>query len=319
MRLTESKKVPKPRISVVIPTYNRQGLVVEAIESVLAQTYSEFEIIVVDDGSTDGTTARLQPYLDRIAYKKQNNQGLAAARNTGIRLTQGEFVCFLDDDDLWEPTKLATQIEFADAHPEYALLATEIQGIDTEKNKIGKSKSLKYEIRNGMVVEHLLFANWIAPSTAMVRRKCLDEVGGFDEDIRSFGEDWVMWMRLASKFPVYFIPEPLVLYRYHSGQMSLDRPEEQFRSLMLCLQKISVLPQFQKKPYLLREAEYRICMGRAWQDRCSGQYERAMVKLKRTLKLRRFPIVPLYWMARTVAEKHFGRKRPLKFTNGPAA
>ncbi len=291
----------------------------QAIESVLAQTCKDFEIIVVDDGSTDGTATRLQPYFDRITYKKQKNQGLAAARNTGIRLGQGEFVCFLDDDDLWEPAKLEAQLRFADAHPEYALLSTEILGCDVDKKPMGQKKAVMYEIRNGFVVEHLLFGNWIAPSTVMMRRTCLDEVGGFDEDIRAFGEDWLMWMRVASKFPVYFMPEPLVLYRFHSGQMSVTKPEEQFRSLMLILQKLSALPQFQQKPHLLREAEYRICLARAWGNRSTGQYELAIAKLKRACKLRRFPIAPLLLLMRTSAEKKFRSKGMLKPTGDPVA
>jgi GT2 family glycosyltransferase len=284
-------------------------LVREAIESVLAQTCTDFEIIVVDDGSKDDTAERLQPYRDRITYKKQNNQGLAAARNTGIRLAQGEFVCFLDDDDLWMPTKLEKQIQFADAHPEYALISTEIEGFGADNQPMGKSKSSMYEIRNGFVVEHLLFGNWIAPSTVMMRRTCLNEVGGFDEDIRAFAEDWVMWMRVASKFPVYFITEPLVRYRYHAGQMTQEPSEKQFRSLMVCLEKLSVLPQLRQKPQLLREAEYRICMERSWRDRESGQYERAISKLKRARQLRKFAITPLYQMLRTVAEKQFKREK----------
>ncbi len=298
----------KPRISVIIPTYNRQDLVVEAIQSVLAQTFTSFEIIVVDDGSTDDTVARIQPYLDRLTYKKKKNEGVAAARNTGIRHALGEFVCFLDSDDLWEPDKLATQIHFADAHPEYALLATEIQGFDVSKRAMGRNKSATYEIRNGFVAEHLLFGNWIQTSTVMLRRKCLDEVGWFDEDIGQFGEDWLLWMRVASRFPVYFLPEPLVSYRFHSGRLTLHQPEEQFESLMRCIQKLSALPQFQKKPYLLREAEYRICLARAWDDRSAGEYDRAIAKLNRACKLRQFPTRAIYSLMRTISEKKFRRK-----------
>ena len=261
----------KPEISVVIPTYNRQHLVIEAVESVLAQTYSDFEIIVVDDGSTDDTAAKLRPYLDRLQYVVQQNRGVAAARNTGIRRAQGEFICFLDSDDLWEPGKLEAQLRFAKDHPEYALISTEIRGFDADKKFVGQSKASMYEIRNGLVSEHLLFGNWIQTSTVMVRGTCLDEVGWFDEDVGQFGEDWLLWMRVASKFPIYFLPEPLVLYRFHSGQLTQYQTEEQFRSLMRCLDKLSSVRPFQQKPHLLLEAEYRICVARAWRDRTSGE------------------------------------------------
>lgn len=300
--------MPTPRVSVVIPTYNRQTLVLEAIESVLGQTFKDFEIIVVDDGSTDETSIRLRPYLDRIIYHVQKNQGVAAARNTGIRLSQGEFICFLDSDDLWLPAKLAKQISFADAHPEYGLISADGSGFEANKKPAEKNKSEVHEIHNGSVVEHLLFGNWILTSTVMVRRKCLEEVGGFDEDIGKYGEDWLLWMRVASKFPIYFLPEVLGTYRLQPGGLTDNRPEEQFQSLMRCIQKLSVLPQFKKKPSLLRKAEYRICLERAWNNRSSGEYDYAIVKLKRACKLQAVPVVPACQLFRTFIEKRFRRK-----------
>ena len=297
----------KPRVSVVIPTYNRQNLVVEAIESVLGQTFRDFEIIVVDDGSTDETAAKIQPYLARLIYTVQKNQGVAVARNTGIRLAQGEWICFLDSDDLWQPGKLAAQISFADTHPEYGLLASELQGFDANGKAGGSSKSAMYRIRNGLVVEDLLFGNWIQTSTVMLRRDCLDQVGWFDEDVGQFGEDWLLWMRVASKFPIYFMPEPLVSYRFHPGRLTLHQPEEQFRSLMRCLQKMSNFPQFQKKPHLLREAEYRICIGRGKGNLYVGEYDRAEAKLQRAYKLRTIPVLAAYLLLRTAIEKKFRR------------
>lgn len=297
----------RPRVSVVIPTYNRREMVVEAIESVLAQTYRDFEVIVIDDGSTDGTEAHLQPYLasGRIAYERQENRGVAAARNTGIRLARGELVCFLDSDDLWSPTKLSVQIEFADSHPECALIATDLQGFNTEGKPCGRSKADMYKVRNGSgVAEHLLFGNWIQTSTVMVCKDRLDEVGGFDEDVGQFGEDWLLWMRVASKFPIYFIPEALVAYRFHPERLTEHQPESQFESLMRCLQKLADLPEFQRKPQLLREAEYRICVGRGKGNLFAGEYDLAIAKLKRASKLRSMPIIPMYWRMRVAASKY---------------
>ena len=304
--------MPLPRISVVIPTYNRQDLVVEAIESVLAQTFTDFEIIVVDDGSTDDTAVNIQPYLDRITYSRQENQGVAAARNAGIRLAQGEFVCFLDSDDLWIPTKLQAQIRFADAHPEYGLISSELQGFDADGKTKGPNKSAMYKIRNGLVVEDLLFGNWIQTSTVMLRRKCLDEVGWFDEDIGQFGEDWLLWMKVTSRFPIYFLPEPLVSYRFHPGRLTRHQPEEQFHSLMHCLQKLKALPQFQQKSHLLRKVEYRICVGRASGDRSLSEYDGAIVKLKRAYKLQKFPIAAICLLMRTLGEKRLFRQRSVE-------
>ena len=298
-----------PRVSVVIPTYNRQDLVTEAIESVLTQTFSDFEIIVVDDGSTDETSSRMKAYEGRVTYHVQKNQGVAAARNAGIRLARGEFVCFLDSDDLWEPSKLATQIHFAEAHPEYALVATEIQGFDSNSEKIGSGKASLYTIRNGMVAEHLLFGNWIQTSTVMLRRTALDEVGWFDEDIGQFGEDWLLWMRVASRFPIYFLPEPLVSYRFHPGRLTLYQPEEQFQSLMRCVKKMEEFPEFQKNPDLLRRHEYRICISRGKGNLAAGHYDLAEAKLQRAYGLARFPVLPAYLLLRTAIQR-IVRKSP---------
>lgn len=297
--------MPEPRISVVIPTYNRQELLIEAIGSVLAQTYQDFEIIVVDDGSTDNTEEKIQPYLSRVRYIKQRNQGVAAARNAGIRHAKGEYLCFLDSDDIWLPEKLSTQIAFADKHPQYGLIATEIQGIDDSKKKVGTNKAAKYTIRNGNVADDLLFGNWIQTSTVMVPSRCLEAVGCFDEDVGQFGEDWLMWMRIAVRYPVYFLPEALILYRYHSESLSARQSEGQYRSLMLCIKKLSSLPYFQAKPNLLCQLEYNICMGRAWQDRQAGDYEQAIQKFRRAGQLKSFPLLPWAQITRTLIEKKF--------------
>lgn len=306
----------KPRVSVVIPTYNRQKLLLDAIDSVLAQKYKDFEVIVVDDGSTDDTEERLRSYLGRVRYIKQKNQGVAAARNAGIRHAKGEYLCFLDSDDIWLPEKLSTQIAFADEHPQYGLIATEIQGIDENKKQVGINKAAKYSIRNGYVADDLLFGNWIQTSTVMVPSHCLGTVGCFDEDVGQFGEDWLMWMRIAVRYPIYFLPEPLVLYRYHQESLSSRQSEGQYRSLMRCVDKLSLLPYFQKKPKLLRKLEYNICIGRAWRDRESGEYEQALQKLQRASRLTRFPLFPWVQMARTLITKKFNTNRPIDSNQG---
>lgn len=306
----DTKAVPTPRISVIIPTYNRRDLITEAIDSALAQTFTDYEVIVVDDGSTDDTLQQLRRYGDRIRYQFQDNRGVAAARNAGIRMARGEFVCFLDSDDLWKPEKLAVQIRFAEAHPEYGLIASEQQYFDADGKEMNHSKAAMYRIRNGMVVEHLLFGNWIPTSTVMLRRECLEAVGGFDEDVGQFGEDWLLWMKVAARYPIYFIPEPLAVYRFHSGQLTVYKREEQFRSLMACLGKMSGFPQFQRKPHLLREAEYRICISRGLHNFDTGDYELAKTKLTRAFRLRKLPVKPAYLLLRTVFARRFGKPAP---------
>ncbi len=252
----------KPRISVVIPTYNRQGLVLEAIESVLAQTYTDFEIIVVDDGSTDEYCGANPTLFRSRQYRIQENQGSGGSAKYGHSACTRRVCLFPRlDDDLWKPAKLETQIRFADAHPEYALLSSEMQGFDADKKPMGQKKSAMYEYAMGWWLSILLFGNWIQTSTVMLRRKCLDEVGGFDEDIGP------VWRRLAA-LDAGCIKFSDLLSAGAPGGLSVSfweclsyyQPEEQFHSLMSCLSEVFRIPQFQQKPHLLREAEYRICL-----------------------------------------------------------
>jgi glycosyltransferase involved in cell wall biosynthesis len=275
---------------VIIPTFNRASLVSGAINSVLGQSYRDFELIIIDDGSTDDTERAVRRYGNRILYHRQTNRGVAAARNAGIEVSRGEYLCFLDSDDLWKAEKLQVQVAFADAHPGYALIATEISPFDRHGAVAGRAKSRMYRIANGMVAEQLLFANWIQTSTVLVRAHCLKEVGGFDEEVGNFGEDWLAWMRMASRYPIYFLPQPLVLYRVHEETLTSHQPEAQYQGLMLILARLGSLPQFQAKPELLKVAKYRIALGRARRDLRSGAYCLALEKLRTACELWRLPI-----------------------------
>jgi glycosyltransferase involved in cell wall biosynthesis len=279
-----------PRVSVIIPTYNRGEMLVEAIDSVLAQTFTDFEVIVIDDGSKDQTAKLVEPYLDRITYRVQQNGGVAAARNHGIRLARAEYICFLDSDDKWKPEKLAKQVAIADAHPEYGLIATEIDGFNDTGPVAGRSKASMYKIRNGHVLDQLLFSNWIQTSTVLVPGRCLQQVGAFDEDVGQFGEDWLLWMRIAAEYPIYFVPDALVLYRMHNENLTSHRPELQYQSLMTILDRLSSLPQFQDKQDLIRHARYRIALNRGRMNLGAGNYELAIKKLRMACHLKRLPI-----------------------------
>jgi glycosyltransferase involved in cell wall biosynthesis len=279
-----------PEVSVVIPSYNRGAMLIEAVESVLAQSFTDIEIIVIDDGSTDPTEALIQPYLDRITFRRQQNAGVAAARNHGIRLARGAFICFLDSDDQWRPNKLAVQLAVARSRPEYGLIASEIQAFDDRGLVEGRGKASMYKIRNGRVLDDLLFSNWIQTSTVMVRRECLEKVGGFDEDVGQFGEDWLLWMRIAAEYPIYFVPEALVLYRMHEVSLTSHRPELQYQSLMTILNKMSAWPQFAGRTYLIRRAKYRIAIVRGRTNLRAGDYQRATEKLRQACRLKRVPL-----------------------------
>lgn len=205
-------------VSVVIPTYNRKDYVQEAINSVLAQTYTNYEIIVVDDGSTDGTGEVLQArYGDRIRYVWQINQGESVARNQGIAKTQGEYIAFLDSDDLWLPDKLERQISFLQSSPEVGMVSGQAWVIDENGDRHGEQLlGARPDMPGRLTLQELLLQNQIAgPSTVMVRRSVLQMTGGFDPQIK-YGEDWDLWLQVIRLTLVHVMNTPLSCIRRHS-------------------------------------------------------------------------------------------------------
>lgn len=204
-------------VSAVIPTFNYGHFVCAAVDSVLAQTYRPVEVIVVDDGSTDDTSERLRPYGDRIRYVYQRNQGLSAARNTGIAHARGAYVAFLDSDDIWHPQKLAVQMRYAAAHPEVGVIGTDrVAGTDPILPVVDLGAPAP---TRPVSLDALVVKVDFCPSSVVVRRDCLDAVGPFDTELRS-AEDRDMWIRIASRFPVARIGLPLCWYRLHANSMS---------------------------------------------------------------------------------------------------
>jgi glycosyltransferase involved in cell wall biosynthesis len=204
------------RISVVIPTYNYGHFVTEAVDSVLAQTAPPLEVIVVDDGSKDDTRQRLARYGDRIRYIYQENQGLSAARNTGIRAAQGEYIALLDSDDVWHPRKLEVQAHYLARHPEVGLLASaDIMDRSGGWPAVEAADPAPQPIR----FEDLVIKARFVPSGVVIRQDCFRAAGLFDTELRST-EDRDMWIRIARQFPVVKLRVPLVWYRVHGGNMS---------------------------------------------------------------------------------------------------
>jgi glycosyltransferase involved in cell wall biosynthesis len=203
--------------SVIIPTFNRAAFLAEAIDSVLAQTEKDFELIVVDDGSTDRTRELVAAYENRIRYFFQPRAGVAAARNRGIRQAAGNFIAFLDSDDLWLPKKLSRQIEWMQAHPEIMLCHTDEiwirRGIRVNQKKI-------HAKAGGWIYPLCLPRCIISPSSVLMRRELFDSVGRFDEQF-PICEDYDLWLRVAARFEVGFIPAPLIVKRGgHPDQLS---------------------------------------------------------------------------------------------------
>ena len=209
-------------ISVIIPTYNRRVLVSQAIESVLAQTYTHYEIIVIDDGSTDGTGEALAGYGDRIRYYWQENQGESAARNRGIALAQGKYIALLDSDDLWEAEKLQIQVQVLDNHPDVVMVGCQSWAIDEQGHRIYSAPVGRITDPSQLSYGALRETNHFygGGSTALIRKAALG-VEPFDVGIQ-YGEDWNLWLRLSAQGKIAVVPRPLTRLRQHRDTQSYN-------------------------------------------------------------------------------------------------
>ena len=195
-------------VSVIIPTFNRAHKIARAVASVLYQTFSDYEILVVDDGSGDATPEALKPFLPRIQYVAHSkNLGISAARNTGIRESRSPLVAFLDSDDYWLPEKLAAQVSFFSKHPQAVACQTEERWIRRGVRVNPMKKHLK---PSGDILEPSLRLCVVSPSAVLLKRSLLEEVGVFDEGFPAC-EDYDLWLRISWKYPIWLIPEPLVI------------------------------------------------------------------------------------------------------------
>ena len=208
-----------PLVSVITPTFNRSDFLPESIDSVLAQTYQNFQLIIVDDGSTDSTREVVEPYLtdQRIKYFYQSNQGQSVARNKGISESSGEFICFLDSDNAWLPNKLDRSLLEFSRFPQSDIVYGDGILIDEKSAEIGKNTMKRY---SGRITHHLLKDNFVSMNTTMTRRKCFDELGSFNESDR-VAEDYELWLRLARKNFIFFgINKILTFYQVRKNSLS---------------------------------------------------------------------------------------------------
>lgn len=211
----------KLNISVIIPVFNREKTIRRAIDSVLGQDFPAFELIVVDDGSTDSTAEILKSYHHKIKVVTQNNFGVSFARNRGIMEAKGEWIAFLDSDDEWMPDKLSQQIAYLKMHPETRILQTEEQWI-RHKKRVNQVK--KYFKKSGNIFKECLKTCTVGASTVICERSLLQETGGFDDTL-PVCEDYDLWIRIAAKYPIPLLDKPLInKYGGHEDQLSLSTP-----------------------------------------------------------------------------------------------
>lgn len=211
--------MPEPRVSVVVPSYNRANFLPETIESILAQTFEDFELLFIDDGSTDSTEAVMMRYVDadsRVKYIKKQNQERAIARSYGISLALGEYVALVDSDDLWYPNKLAEQVALLDTLDEVVLTYAAVDRIDMQSQKLPAAPR-QQEGSSGTVFFDLLKRNFVPSVTPLIRRSTLLEVGDQVSDYIPY-EDWDFWLRISRKGRFYFQAKALGAYRIHPQQ-----------------------------------------------------------------------------------------------------
>lgn len=234
------------KVSVIIPTYNRAHVLREAIDSVLSQKYSDLELLVVDDGSTDHTKEVASSYTSKLAYIYQEHKGVSAARNRGIKQAQGNYLSFLDSDDLWLPDKLSTQMRFMEDHPEIHICYTEEIWIRKGVRVNPMKKHRKY---SGMIFEHCLPLCIVSPSSVLIARSLLEEIGVFDEELKVC-EDYDLWLRISARYPIYLLDTPLIIKRGgHDDQLSKAmNGQDRFRikALVKLLESDSLSPHQRK-------------------------------------------------------------------------
>jgi glycosyltransferase involved in cell wall biosynthesis len=213
----------KPLVSAIIPNYNYARFVGEAVESALGQTYPNIEVIVVDDGSTDNSLEVLEQYRDRIKIVEQENSGVCVARNRGVAESKGEYIAFLDADDVWLPEKIEKQVKKFESEIDMGLVHVGVIDINASGEKLATHLN---GMEGDVAGELIMFERAVilgGGSGVMIPRRVFDDVGGFDESL-STSADWDLYFRIGFAFSVGFIRQPLLKYRLHSSNMHSNIP-----------------------------------------------------------------------------------------------
>ena len=234
-------------VSVIIPTFNRKEPLLAAVASVQSQTFQDWEILIIDDGSEDDTKIAIEPFLsDRIRYIRQPNLGVSAARNRGLSEARFNWIAFLDSDDTWSPAKLEAQLKALGNRPNYQAIHTDEIWI---RNGIRVNPKKKHRKYGGWSFHHSVRLCLICPSSILVNRQLLDKCGVFDETY-PVCEDYELWLRLTARAPILFLTEKLVTkYGGHPDQLSRSRwglDRHRVRALIKCLRDGSLTPQQEK-------------------------------------------------------------------------
>ncbi len=280
--MKEQIQTAQPLVSVIIPSYNRAEYIAETIESVLAQTYKNIETIVIDDGSTDDTKAVVARYLPKIKYVWQENSERGASRNHGLRLAKGEFIAFLDSDDLWLPNKIEEDIKFFERNSSVGIVYTDYLQIDAEGNQLKLLKLHDYVERR---TEALLEGNFILIGAHLIRTQLVRDIGGFREERQLSGsEDWEMWVRFSTTTNFAHLPKATTKIRTHEANTMSNASgmERSMNYALELMQSSSYLSGEQKK--LLNKTKAIISLITAINYCSTKENKKVFSSLKDSLK-----------------------------------
>ena len=210
-----------PLVSIIVPTYNRASFLSECIDSVLAQSYPNWELIIVDDGSTDQSKSIIESYLtdERIRYHYQENQGQSVARSVAIDQACGEYIAFLDSDNMWLPNRLAMGLKAFDQDSSIGVSYGDIITINEQGDELSKENMTRH---SGRIVDRLLMDNFVSMNTTLTKKTAIDQVGGMNRNIKR-ADDYDLWLRLSGQFKFKYIPEFMAYYRVMENQISSNK------------------------------------------------------------------------------------------------
>lgn len=301
-----------PAISVIIPTYNYARFIGFCLESIFAQTYKDFEIIVVDDGSTDDTAEVLKKYEDKIHYIYQPNKGPAVASNAGIKVAKGEYIAFIGSDDLWLPDKLEDQVRVFNEDMKVGIVFSDASSFN-ENGIISKSILEEENICTGFCFERLFMGNYLIMSTVMIRKACLEKSGLFDEELSSV-EDYDLCLRISAFYKIEFVDKILAMRRVHPSNISKNFCQLLDNEIRV-IQKIMALHS-EKISQMGKKVSIRLCSlfnqhGLEMVEK--GKIHEAKKNFFKALMTRPLSIRPYYYLLATMAGKRgFEKLREFK-------
>ena len=307
-----------PAVSVVVPCYNAAAFLPSTLRSVQAQQGFDLQIIVVDDGSSDGSPDLVARDFPDVTLVRQANAGVAAARNTGLAHARHDWVAFIDADDLWLPGKLQAQWDLLASHPEagMAYTAWKVWTSDAPVPDPAWLAALlatdgdaqRWQGASGWIYPELLVDCVVWTSSVLVRRELLARAGGFDDTLR-IGEDWDLWLRLSRLTPILRVPRPLALYRMHPHSITKAPPDTNFKHLIVtrALQRWGTAGTDGRRA---RMADVKRSQARTWGDLAGARLQLGQLEQARSDALHALRLAPLAWLSWRVLARSLTRQSP---------